>query len=91
VGYLHCLNPEDGSINWEFPVITEGDFCPAVGDKRVYVADPFNYKLYCIDALEGDEEWNISTGGPVLSDVTIAHGNIYFNALQQDVTDLKNY
>ena len=91
VGYLHCLNATDGSINWEFPVITEGDFCPAVANDKVYVADPINYKFYCINAFTGKEEWNISTNGPILSDPTVAHGNIYINVLEQNKSLFNNF
>ena len=81
-GYLHAVNPTDGSQKWEISVGGAVRSSPAIAaDGTVYVCSS-DGTLYAVDPTDGTILWTYSTGstirrsGPVVG----TDGTIYFGA-----------
>jgi hypothetical protein len=70
---LHSLNATTGVEVWFKDLDYYVHSSPAVADGKVFVGAD---KLYCFDAITGDDIWNYSTGS-VYSSPAVANGRLY--------------
>ncbi|GJM35887.1 MAG: hypothetical protein DHS20C18_48880 [Saprospiraceae bacterium] len=78
-GKAHCLNAEDGSVNWIFDIGGCGDVAPVIYDMNldgildVVVNGSCNPTIFCIDGATGDQIWSTPSGGgdspPTIADI----------------------
>ena len=80
VGFINCLDAEDGSKIWEYPTETGMDSAPAVVDGKVYI-NVWNGRLYCLDTDDGSLIWKGEggMGSPAVANKRIYTGgyNVY--------------
>jgi outer membrane protein assembly factor BamB len=62
-------------ITWD----DEGGSSPAVADEKVLVGSTHG-KLYCLNISNGQEIWNLTTGGVIIASPTIADGVVYITS-----------
>ena len=60
---------------------------PAVVDGFVYVGS-LDGKVYCLNALNGEQIWNYTTGSWVQSSPAIANGHVYIGLMMRTFTAL---
>ena len=74
-GFVRCLSPVDGTVEWEFK--TNGRFLsgPTVYRGVVYVAGGDGV-LYAFRALTGDKLWDFKANEELVSSPTIAEGKV---------------
>lgn len=78
-GRAHCLNAEDGTVNWIFDINGCGDVAPLIydvdGDDTldVIVNGSCSPTLFCINGYTGVQKWAVPSGGgdspPVVYDI----------------------
>ncbi len=68
---------EQDEIIWAFQTYDfEGGSSPAVADGKVLVGST-NGRLYCVNETNGEELWNLTTGGDIVSSPTVDNGVVY--------------
>jgi outer membrane protein assembly factor BamB len=83
--------PDNYSLLWSFD---SGGFSlqssPVVVNDMVYFGST-NSRLYCFEALTGNEIWNFSTGNAILSTPCIVGDIIYFGSTDRNIYALDAY
>jgi outer membrane protein assembly factor BamB len=87
-GILYALNETDGSSLWNSSNI--GNIgailsSPAVDDGMVFVGSNDTNKLYALDASNGTEIWNFTTGGAVDSSPAVANSTVFVGSMDGHV------
>ncbi len=84
-GVFDSQVPDNYSLLWSFD---SGGFSiqssPVVVENRVYFGST-NGKLYCINALTGNEIWNFSTRNSILSTPCIVDGVVYIGSNDRNI------
>lgn len=62
VGFINCLDADNGSEIWSYPTDDSIDSAPAVVDGRVYI-NVQDSRLYCLDTDDGSLIWRGERGG----------------------------
>ncbi|MBK8848503.1 MAG: PQQ-binding-like beta-propeller repeat protein [Bacteroidetes bacterium] len=78
-GRAHCLNAEDGSVNWIYDINGCGDVAPVIYDMDgdsvldVFINGSCNPTAFCIDGKTGTLKWSKPSGGgdspPTVADI----------------------
>ncbi len=83
-GLFYCLDADDGEVQW---VNTIGGYSggstPVIADDKVYVGGEFTKKIYCYDAISGEELWRYQNGhrdGYFFAELSVAHTNLYIGS-----------
>ena len=78
ISTIFCLDAEDGSNIWEYPIDSAMDSAPAVVGGKVYLST-FASGVFCIDAEHGSNIWNDERG---LWSPAVANNRIYFGGCE---------
>jgi len=82
-GGLYCLNANDGTKIWDFPIYGEVLSSPVVADGKVYIASK-DKLLFCLNASSGTEIWNYTFGrssdGPIYSSPSVVNGRLFIGS-----------
>ncbi len=62
---------------------------PVLAEGRLFVAEPENHSVHCLDAGTGDPLWHVTVGGPVDSPPTIHGGRVLFGSTDGSVYCLR--
>lgn len=83
-GFVRCLSPVDGTVEWEFK--THGKFLsgPTVHHGVVYVAGGDGV-LYAFRALTGQPLWSFKANEELVSSPTIADGKVFVASQSETV------
>jgi len=73
-------------LQWKFSFgeRVEVEVQPVVADGRVYVG-VMNGKMYCLDAITGQQIWVYRAGGPIPHTAAVAGGRVFFGSLDGKV------
>ncbi len=67
----------DSEIIWSFETEDkDGGSSPTVVDGKVLVGSSES-RLYCVNESDGEEQWNLTTGGIIVASPTVANGIVY--------------
>jgi outer membrane protein assembly factor BamB len=84
-GVYESSVPENNTLLWSFDSgIYMIQSSPVVVDNRVYFGSD-NGMVYCLDALDGDEEWNFPTDGAVKSTPAVVDGVVYVGSTDRNM------
>jgi len=78
-GNLTCLDSEFGTLYWEVSVGNRIYSSPALSpdDSTLYVGG-HDKKVYALDVLTGEEQWNYSTNGYILSSMAVDEDGVIY-------------
>jgi outer membrane protein assembly factor BamB len=79
-GYLYCLNPRNGTMDWKFYVQKNIMSSPFVADNRVFFGCN-NRHFYAVNTSTHKEAWNISTAGEIWGSPAYSGGRVYIGSL----------
>lgn len=66
--------------NFKFTVIFAGQMQPIIAAGKAYFG-AMNGKMYAVDALNGDNKWDFTSDGPILSTAAYASGVLVFTSM----------
>ena len=73
----YALNATDGTIEWSFPLNSEGSISsPSIAEGKVFFGQD-NGCIYAFDAFSGNLLWDCETGGAVRSSPAISNGLLF--------------
>ena len=85
---MYCFDAENGGEPiWNHTItgLSSSSYSsPAVVNGKVYIGST-NGKIYCLNADDGTELWNFSTGGSIFSSPTVADGYVYIGSHSRKV------
>ncbi len=84
----YALNAETGALIWK--VETGYDQCvqasPAVANGVVYTGGAFDFKLYALDAANGNQKWTFTANGGITTAPAVIGNTVYFTATLSNTT-----
>ena len=84
----YALNADTGALIWK--VETGYDQCvqasPAVANGVVYTGGAFDYKLYALDAANGNQKWTFTANGGITTAPAVIGNTVYFTATLSNTT-----
>jgi outer membrane protein assembly factor BamB len=84
----YALNADTGALIWK--VETGYDQCvqasPAVANGIVYTGGAFDFKLYALDAANGNQKWTFTANGGITTAPAVIGNKVYFTATLSNTT-----
>lgn len=85
-GMVFALDPNTGTILWNFQTLSFVRGAPAFSDQNVYVGS-FDARLYCLRATDGVMQWSVTTNQQIMQGPIVgSDGSIYSNGQNGEIT-----
>ncbi|MCX6665836.1 MAG: PQQ-binding-like beta-propeller repeat protein, partial [Euryarchaeota archaeon] len=80
-GTLYCLYSANGSLKWKFQIVDDWVFSsPTVSDGKVFFGMFWDKKIYCFDAISGDQIWNQTIQKLIGSSPSVYNNRLYIGS-----------